>query len=907
MIQIGGFGTRVTRRMVGLFIACALLPVGAALFAGYDRVHGALVEQRLTLLRDAAGGYGVALVDRLNAADAIAHSGAIEASREASGYFRAGVVLEPGGGRTLLFGEADRMPGRRELADLDRRLASGASGLAVVRLGDGSVALWLVRDRARRRVALELDLKYLWAVEDLPYLMDLCVLGPDGVPMTCTRPLPDEALAALRGRSSTQPHGDVAWSAEGTRYLSGFHEVFLRGRFGAGTWTIVASQPERHALAPVKAVGRLVIPVLLVALLGAALIGVVLVRRTLAPLQPLTAAARRLGAGDFTARVAEARDDEFGALGSAFNAMSARLGRQFNSLVAHAEIDTEILSGVDLPRIAAIVLRRMAELAPADRHYLVLADPVGPGYTLYSTAGARPLELPGSEILRLLAAPDGATALPGIVGARASGLPIALERRYVGAMVLAYDQVRQPTAEEVPLLRDLADRVAVALTAARRERELERRANYDPLTQLPNRALGLEELTRAVAAAERSGRSLAVLFVDLDGFADVNDSAGHAVGDQVLAQAAARLRSCLRKSDLVARLGGDEFAVVLPEVRDAVDAAQAAHHVIEALSTPFQVGARVLVTAGVGIALYPADGASAEELLRHADLAMVHAKSAGRSQVAFFAPAMNAEIRRRVELERELHLALDDNQFILHYQPQLDLRLGRIVGAEALVRWLHPLRGLMPPAQFIGFAESSGLIEDLGRWTLRAAVAQFVTWRAQGLELGYVAVNVSPRQFRNPAFTEMVASALREYMMPAAALRLEITESAVMNNDAARANLAGLTALGTPLELDDFGTGYSSLAQLQRLPIVGIKIDRAFVRDIELERGSQAVVRAAIEMAHALGKTVVGEGVEHAGQLEMLRSMGCDVVQGYFLSPPVTAVKFADLLRSRPLPARTEY
>jgi diguanylate cyclase (GGDEF)-like protein len=906
MIRIGGFGTRVTRRMVAVFIACALVPVGAALFAGYDRVHEALVAQRLMLLRDAAAGYGGALVDRLNAADAIAHSGALGARGEASGYFRAGVVLEPGGGRTLLFGDTDRMPGRRELADLDRRLASGASGLAMVRLGDGSVALWLVRDRPPRRVALELDPKYLWAVEDLPYLTDLCVVGPDGAPMTCTRPLPEAALAALRGRSTTQPHGDIAWSAEGTRYLSGFHEVFLRGRFGAGTWTIVASQPEWHALAPVKAVGQLVIPVLLLALLGAALVGVVLVRRMLAPLQPLTAAARRLGAGDFSARVSGTRDDEFGALGDAFNAMSSRLGRQFNSLVAHAEIDAEILSGVDLPRIVAIVLRRMAELAPADRHYLVLADPVGAGYTLYSTAGAAPLALSEGEMLRLLAAPEGAAALPGIAGARVSALPIALERRYAGAMVLAYDQVREPTADELPLLRDLADRVAVALTAARRERELERRANYDPLTQLPNRALGLEELTRAVSAAERSGRALAVLFVDLDGFADVNDSAGHAVGDQVLVQAALRLRRCLRKSDLVARLGGDEFAVVLPEVRDAVDAAQAARHVIEALSTPFQVGARVFVTAGVGIALYPGDGAGAEELLRHADLAMLHAKSGGRGQVAFFAPAMNAEIRRRVELERELHHALDDNQFVLHYQPQLDLKLGRIVGAEALVRWMHPQRGLVPPAQFIAFAESSGLIEDIGRWALRAAVAQFVTWRAQGLDLGYVAVNVSPRQFRNPGFTEMVAGALREYLMPAAALHLEITESAVMNNDAARANLAGLSALGTPLELDDFGTGYSSLAHLQKLPIVAIKIDRAFVRDIEAERSAQAVVRAAIEMAHALGKTVVGEGVEHAGQLELLRSMGCDLVQGYVLSAPVTAAKFADLLRSRPAAARAE-
>ena len=253
----------------------------------------------------------------------------------------------------------------------------------------------------------------------------------------------------------------------------------------------------------------------------------------------------------------------------------------------------------------------------------------------------------------------------------------------------------------------------------------------------------------------------------------------------------------------------------------------------------------------------------------------------------------------RDRLERELHSALDEDQFLLHYQPQLELKTGRIVGAEALLRWMHPQRGLVMPLQFIGFAESSGMIEDLGRWALRAAAAQFVTWRAQGVQLDYVSVNVSARQFRNPEFTATVAGALREYMMPAAALRLELTESTVMDHAAAAANVAGLTALGTPLELDDFGTGYSSLAQLQRLPIATIKIDRVFIRDIEIERSAQAMVRATIDMAHALGKSVVAEGVEYPAQLALLRAMGCDMVQGFVISPPVSPGKLTELLRSR--------
>jgi diguanylate cyclase len=896
MIRVGTFGTRITRRMVVLFAVCALLPVGAALSVAYFQVYEALVAQRIALLREAAASYGTALVDRLNAADAVARAGVLNAD---SGYFRAGVAIEAGHER-LLFGEAPRFPDRRQLAKLDSSLAGGGGALVVVRDAEGGASIWLVRDHGNRRVLLDLDLNYLWAVADLPYLTDMCVLGQGGDPMVCTRKPPEEALAAVRSRlagvSHGVSHGQFAWNAGGVRYLSGFNEVFLRGRFGSDPWTIVVSQPEERAFAPVKAAGRLVVPVLLLALLGGALLGMVQVRRTLAPLRSLTDAAGRIGAGDFMARVPEARD-EFGELARAFNGMSSRLGRQFDSLAAHAEIDAMILSGVDLPRVIALVLRRMAELVPADRYHLLLAENDADSiYAVHSAAGRSELELPEAEIHRLLAAPDGVQGLHGIDGRSVFALPIVLRNALVGTLALAYDDERQPHADEIPLLRDLGDRVAVALATASRDRELERRAYYDSLTDLPNRRHGLDVLARAVGAAERSHRSLAVLFIDLDSFSDVNDSAGHEAGDQLLVQAAARLRRCVRKADIVVRLGGDEFAVVLPEVPDAADAAAVARKILEAFAAPFHVGANLFVSAGIGIAMYPGDGKTAEDLLRHADLAMYRAKSAGRGQLAFFEPSMNAEILRRLELERELRAALDQGQFVLHYQPQLDLKSGRITGVEALVRWVHPRRGLVPPVQFVGFAEASGLIEEIGRWVLCAAAAQFVTWRAQGVDIERISVNVSPRQFRNPGFTQTVASALCDYLIPASALRLEITETAVLDHEAIEANLARLTKLGVALELDDFGTGYSSLAHLQSLPIVAVKLDRAFIHNIEANTKAQAVVRAAIDMAHALGKQVIAEGVEHAGQVSLLRKIGCDTIQGFFLSPPVSAEKLVELL-----------
>jgi diguanylate cyclase (GGDEF)-like protein len=404
-----------------------------------------------------------------------------------------------------------------------------------------------------------------------------------------------------------------------------------------------------------------------------------------------------------------------------------------------------------------------------------------------------------------------------------------------------------------------------------------------------------------VAAAKRRRRALAVLFVDLDGFSDVNDSLGHTAGDAVLVQSAARLRACLRKSDVVARLGGDEFALVLPELREPADAAVVAQHAIKALAAPYELAeGTVHVSANVGVALYPGDGANAEELLTHADLAMYHGKQAGRGRTTFFEAAMNDELRRRVEMERELRIALQAQQFQLYYQPQLSLASGRIVGAEGLLRWIHPERGLVPPGHFIALAEASGLIEPIGQWALKAACAQFLAWRAEGLPLEYVSVNVSPRQLQAAGFAEFVGEAMQAFGVAPGALRLEITESAVLGEQAAvRANLAGLVALGVPIELDDFGTGYSSLGHLRTLPVAAIKLDRIFIQSIHESASACTLARAAIDMAHALGKSVVAEGVELPEQLALLIEMGCDVVQGYHLSAPVPVDKFAALVRQR--------
>jgi diguanylate cyclase (GGDEF)-like protein len=926
---LGSLETRVARRVLGLFLLCAVLPVAVVLAVSYERVQATLVGERLAQLGHAAESYGTTLLERLQLAEQLTRAIASRAEPSAADaalgrYFRSIESLVPGAPPRTLLGDAPRTP-RLELPAASRaHLVAGEALLAVAPAGAGARSVWLIRaiapaDPGRGLLVAELDPDYLWGhADELPYLTSVCVLDAARAPLHCPEGLPESALAEIRAQLAGGPSGHHAWEAGGERHIGSHREVFLEAKFRASSWPIIASQPEEHALAPTRGVQRLVAPVVLLGLLLAAILGLVQVRRTMGPLAQLTEATQRIAAREFETRVPVARDDEFGALAGALNAMSERLGRQFHALGALAQIDSVILSKVDIDRIVAIVLGRMREAVSADWRLLLLAEPAAPGrYRIHAldrepgVAGAAPIVLDRAAAERLAAAAEGMPidpaepAFAALAGCGARGLfamPIVLNGELSGLLALGYRGDRAPDPDELRLLRDLADRVAVALATTARDQALYRSAHYDPLTQLPNRLHFLDELARELARAERRGAKLGLLFIDLDGFSHVNDSLGHAAGDELLVHAAARLRACMRKADIVARLGGDEFTVVLPELRDAADAATVAQHVIRALSQPYDIGSgETFVSASVGIALYPIDGTSGEELLRHADMAMYRAKAKGRGSHAYFEEEMNREAQHRLALDRELRHAVDDGQFVLHYQPQLDLRANRVVGAEALIRWRHPTRGLVAPGPFISFAEETGLIERIGEGVLATACAQFMAWRANGLPIDHVSVNVSPRQFHRRDFADRVAQVVLDAGLPRGALRLEITESVLIDESGAvEATLARLAELGIPLELDDFGTGYSSLAYLQRLPVATIKLDRTFIRDIAVSDNARALVRAAIAMVHALQKEIVAEGVETEAQLALLRRWGCDAIQGYYLSTPVPAEQFTEVVRTAP-------
>ncbi len=437
-----------------------------------------------------------------------------------------------------------------------------------------------------------------------------------------------------------------------------------------------------------------------------------------------------------------------------------------------------------------------------------------------------------------------------------------------------------------------------------RERQLRHDSMHDGLTGLPNRAYFMRRLADATDRSRRMGNSLfAVVFLDLDDFKLINDSMGHHVGDEVIMAVARRLEECVRGGDIVARLGGDEFAILLERVADARDTAIVAERVQEALSAEFKVGGfDHRVTASIGVALSSSANERPEYLLRSADMAMYRAKNAGRNRFEMFDRAMHAEALARLQIENELRRAVDNDHFLLYYQPIVSLATGRIEMVEALIRWRHPERGIVSPADFIPIAEETGLIIPMGRWALREACGQVRQWQN---ELGWeeplgLSANLSVKQFGQVDLVRMVAATLKETDLAASSLHLEITESAIISQSHPAVNIIhDLRALGVAIHLDDFGTGYSSLSYLHRIPLDAIKIDRAFTSAIDSENLSREVVRAILGLVRAVGVDAVAEGVTSETQVEVLRDLGCEYAQGYLFSRPLPPDEMRELLNQR--------
>jgi diguanylate cyclase (GGDEF)-like protein/PAS domain S-box-containing protein len=430
--------------------------------------------------------------------------------------------------------------------------------------------------------------------------------------------------------------------------------------------------------------------------------------------------------------------------------------------------------------------------------------------------------------------------------------------------------------------------------------EMTHLAQHDALTDLPNRMMLGDRLTQAISMARRNHHLLAVLFLDLDGFKNINDSLGHSIGDMLLQSVSARLLRCIRKSDTVSRQGGDEFVVLLPEITHAADAAVSATKILTELKHVHNIGERRLhVTASIGISTYPDHGQSGETLIKNADTAMYHAKQCGRDNYQFFKPDMSLRAVERQSLEGQLRYALERKELLLYFQPKVNLKTGSLTGVEALVRWQHPERGLLLPGQFLPIAEDTGMIVPIGHWVLREACRQTREWLDAGFPAVPVAVNISFLEFRSKQFLDHVGIALEDTCLDPGYLDLELTETVLMQHAESTINVLGeLKNIGVRLAVDDFGTGYSSLSYLTRFPIDSLKLDQSFVRNITTKLNDAIVVSAVIGMAKSLKQIVVAEGVETLQQLSFLQAHGCDEAQGYYFSRPVAAQHFASLLET---------
>jgi diguanylate cyclase (GGDEF)-like protein len=475
--------------------------------------------------------------------------------------------------------------------------------------------------------------------------------------------------------------------------------------------------------------------------------------------------------------------------------------------------------------------------------------------------------------------------------------PVVKRDELRGVLVVAFESEPRRDAEAPRLGAAFAQRLRMSIAQSARDEELYRQAHFDPLTQLPNRVLFRDRLSQELTAAAAGLARGALLYVDLDHFKKINDSLGHAAGDQLLGIVAQRLKSCIKDGDTVARLGGDEFSIVLRHVADRESARAVAERIVYSLQLPVNLAGRDHhVRASVGIAMFPADGATLDDLVRNADLAMYRAKETGRGRAMFYEESMSARLMRISD--SGLHRALKRRELSLFYQPQFRIADGQLAGVEALLRWHTRYEGTKLPAEFIPSAEQTGLIVDIGDWVVDTACAQLAAWRGAGFAVVPVAVNVSAQQLMDGRFVERVARLLEQHALPARLLEIELVESVLADDRAERA-LRDLAELGVGLAIDDFGTGFSSLNYLRRYPVATVKLDRSFLEEVPQNGSAAVVAESVITMAHSLGKRVVAEGVETIEQLEFLRGLHCALAQGFFLARPMSSEALTELCASR--------
>jgi len=941
MIRLNTTRGKLSRKILRLFLASALLPVIVIGFLSLAHVVKQLRDQSYEFSRQASKAVGMELFERLSLASSRINSVTDElrpaqhSGNNASGEnnadmlrgFDAIAIVSATGVIKNIRGELDDLP---TLAISQKNhLAQGSNVVAIQTGEERTVDILILNmldpdDPEKGLVAGKINATFLWSVRDsLPVSSRLTIVDSSNTVLYHSMSgQEDEArLFDIRSLSSTSGHFD--WSMAGSKYLAGYWSLFTEGRFSIRDWTIVVSQTERDALSAVSGFKSIYIPVLLLTVLMMSFAATYLIRKKLAPLVELRNATQHIAGGDFNSKVNVSSNDELGELGDAFNKMTRKLGGLFSSLSTMAEIDRLILSSFNADYIVSTALARSSELTPCAVTAILRFDEDHPHSGLIavrsSQANAPLIEaavrLSADDIHTLNKNPHElilrcAADCPGYVATMATPdvctvllLPMYIKQKLAAVLMFGYTEEFSTGSEERGHLREFSDHVAVALSNSGWEEKLYHQAHYDALTNLPNRALLKDRLDQAIARAHRNSSCVGIVFLDLDNFKRVNDSLGHSTGDLLLKEMAQLLVNSVRDVDTVVRFGGDEFIVIIPDIDSGKDVITELGMVVDKIlaltqSEVLLENHSIHVDMSAGIAIYPQDGEVLDELIKNADAAMYYAKDQGRGCYRFYSQELNAETLRRLELEQELRLAFENDEFELYYQPKVDSEAGNLKAAEALIRWNHPERGMVPPFEFIPVLEETGLICKVGEWVIQAACAQIKAWNNAGLQSIRISVNVSPRQFQDGDLAATVAGILKNTDTDPGMLELEVTEEMVMDDTCHTIDiLKRLHNMGLCISIDDFGTGYSSLSYLRKLPVDILKIDQSFVKALMDDASARAITSSIIVLAHKLGLAVTAEGVETEQQWNLLRNWQCDELQGYLFSKPLPAEQFMQLLK----------